>query len=154
MFIFIFQKIVFYNPLPINGIINGPKLCFKLHNPIKVIEFTLWNVLILELKIYCGSDKFYGRSNFGQYDEVKNRAPFITTFGRPPASLIIYSFELFLQCPIHLRIEQVVPHPLSFVVSVLFISIFCSTCIRLVLVQHFLKKECCCIELILSIYVC
>ena len=34
------------------------------------------NVLILELKMYCGPDKFYGRSKFGQYDEVKNRAPF------------------------------------------------------------------------------
>ena len=34
------------------------------------------NVLILELKIYCGPDKFYGRSKFGQYDEVKDRAPF------------------------------------------------------------------------------
>ena len=32
-----------------------------------------------------------------------------TTFGRPPSWLIIYSFELFLQCPIHLRREQVVP---------------------------------------------
>ena len=31
-----------------------------------------------------------------------------TTFGRPPSWLIIYSFELFLQCPIHLRREQVV----------------------------------------------
>ena len=33
------------------------------------------NVLILGLKIYCGPDKFYGRSKFGQYDEVKDRAP-------------------------------------------------------------------------------
>ena len=41
-----------------------------------MIEYTLLNVLILELKIYCGPDKFYGRSKFGQYDEVKNRAPF------------------------------------------------------------------------------
>ena len=40
-----------------------------------MIEYTLLNVLILELKIYCGPDKFYGRSKFGQYDEVKNRAP-------------------------------------------------------------------------------
>ena len=42
---------------------------------LKMIENTLLNVLILELKIYCGPDKFYGRSKFGQYDEVKNRAP-------------------------------------------------------------------------------
>ena len=28
-----------------------------------------------ELKIYCGPDKFYGWSNFGQYHEVNNRAP-------------------------------------------------------------------------------
>ena len=34
------------------------------------------NVLILELKIYCGPDKFCGRSKFGQYDEVKDRAPY------------------------------------------------------------------------------
>ena len=33
------------------------------------------NVLILELKLYCGPDKFYGRSKFGQYDEVNDRAP-------------------------------------------------------------------------------
>ena len=41
-----------------------------------MIEYTLLNVLIIEKKIYCGPDKFYGRSKFGQYDEVKNRAPF------------------------------------------------------------------------------
>ena len=41
-----------------------------------MIEYTLINVLILELKIYCGPDKFYERSKFGQYDEVKDRAPF------------------------------------------------------------------------------
>ena len=40
-----------------------------------MIEYTLLNVLILELKIWCGPDKFYGRSKFGQYDELKNRAP-------------------------------------------------------------------------------
>ena len=40
-----------------------------------MIEYTLMNVLILELKIYCGPDKFYGRSKFGHYDEVKDRAP-------------------------------------------------------------------------------
>ena len=33
------------------------------------------SVLILELKLYCGPDKFYGRSKFGQYDEVNDRAP-------------------------------------------------------------------------------
>ena len=33
-------------------------------------------VLILELKVYCGPDKFYGRSNFGQYDKEKNRDPY------------------------------------------------------------------------------
>ena len=31
-FIFIFQKVVLYDPLPINGIINRPKLCFILQN--------------------------------------------------------------------------------------------------------------------------
>ena len=40
-----------------------------------MIEYTLLNVLILELKIYCGPYKFYGRSKLGQYDEVKDRAP-------------------------------------------------------------------------------
>ena len=40
-----------------------------------MIEYTLLNILISELKIYCGPDKFYGRSKFGQYDEVNNRAP-------------------------------------------------------------------------------
>ena len=40
-----------------------------------VIEYTLLNILISELKIYCGPDKFYGWSKFGQYDEVNNRAP-------------------------------------------------------------------------------
>ena len=43
---------------------------FTLNDRIYPIECTL-----LELKIYCGPDKFYGRSKFGQYDEVKNRAP-------------------------------------------------------------------------------
>ena len=32
---------------------------------------------MLELNIYCGQDKFYGRSKFGQYDKEKNRAPSI-----------------------------------------------------------------------------
>ena len=41
-----------------------------------MIEYTLLNALIKELKIKCGSDIFYGRSKFGQYDEVKNHAPF------------------------------------------------------------------------------
>ena len=40
-----------------------------------MIEYTLLNILISELKIYCGPDKFYGWSKFGQYDEVNNRAP-------------------------------------------------------------------------------
>ena len=42
-----------------------------------MIEYTLLKVLILELKIYCGQDKFYGRSKFGQYDDVKNRDPYM-----------------------------------------------------------------------------
>ena len=42
-----------------------------------MIEYTLLNVLVLELKIYCGPDKFYERSKFGQYDEVKKRAPLL-----------------------------------------------------------------------------
>ena len=64
-----------YDPLPINGIINKQKLCFKLQNSLKVIEYTLLNALMVELEIYCGPDKFYGPSKFGQYDGVKNRAP-------------------------------------------------------------------------------
>ena len=40
------------------------------------MERTLLKVLVLELKIYCGPDKFYERSKFGQNDEVKNRGPF------------------------------------------------------------------------------
>ena len=40
-------------------------------------EYTLLNILISELKIYCGPDEFYGWSKFGQYDEVNNRAPLI-----------------------------------------------------------------------------
>ena len=77
-FIFIFQKVVFYYPLPKNGIINRPKLCFKFQNSLKVIWYTLLNVLILKLNIYCCQDKFYERSKFGQYDEVKNDAPLKT----------------------------------------------------------------------------
>ena len=41
-----------------------------------MIENTLLNVLISEFKIYCGPDKFYGQSKFGQFDVVKNRAPY------------------------------------------------------------------------------
>ena len=40
-----------------------------------MIEYTLLNVLMIELKVYCGPDKFYERSKFGQYDKKKNRAP-------------------------------------------------------------------------------
>ena len=32
---------------------------------------------MLELKVYCGPDKFYERSKFGQYDKEKNRAPLV-----------------------------------------------------------------------------
>ena len=28
-----------------------------------------------ELKVYCGPEKLYGRSKFGQYDKEKNRTP-------------------------------------------------------------------------------
>ena len=42
-----------------------------------MIDYTLLNVLMLELKAYCGQDKFYGRSKFGQYDKEKNRTPFM-----------------------------------------------------------------------------
>ena len=37
------------------------------------MEYTLLNVLILELKVYCGPDKFYWQSKFGQYDKQNNR---------------------------------------------------------------------------------
>ena len=40
-----------------------------------MIEYILFNVLILELKIYRGPNKFYGRSKFGQCDEIKNCVP-------------------------------------------------------------------------------
>ena len=30
---------------------------------------------MLEMKVYYGLNKFYGRSKFGQYDKEKNRAP-------------------------------------------------------------------------------
>ena len=39
------------------------------------MEYTPLNVFMLELKVYCDRDKFYGRSKFGQYDKEKNRAP-------------------------------------------------------------------------------
>ena len=45
-----------------------------------MIEYILLNVLISELKIYCDPDKFYGRSELGQYDEANNRAPLIQHF--------------------------------------------------------------------------
>ena len=45
-----------------------------------MIEYTLLNILISELKIYCGPDRFYGWSKFGQYDEVNDRAPYDTDF--------------------------------------------------------------------------
>ena len=41
-----------------------------------MIENTLLSVPMLELKVYCGQDKFYRRSKFGRYDKEKNRAPF------------------------------------------------------------------------------
>ena len=41
----------------------------------RMIEYTLLNVLILQMNIYCCRDKFYERSKFGQYDEAKNDAP-------------------------------------------------------------------------------
>ena len=42
-------------------------------------RITLLNVLILKLKIYCGPDKFYGPSKFGQYDKEQICAPFISS---------------------------------------------------------------------------
>ena len=55
-----------------------------------MIEYTLLNVLVLELKIYCGPDKFYGRSKFGQYDEVKNRAPFDKVSSGAPDDRLVF----------------------------------------------------------------
>ena len=40
------------------------------------MDYTLLNVLILELKVYCGPDIFYVQSKFGQCDKEKNRATF------------------------------------------------------------------------------
>ena len=40
-----------------------------------MIEYTLLNVLMLELKVYCGSNKFYSQSKLGKYDKENNRAP-------------------------------------------------------------------------------
>ena len=37
------------------------------------------HVHILESKVYCGPDKFYGRSKFGQCDKEKDHAPFISS---------------------------------------------------------------------------
>ena len=51
-----------------NFIINRPKLCFILQNLLSVIEYTLLNVIISELKVLCVIDESYGRSKFGQYD--------------------------------------------------------------------------------------
>ena len=38
-----------------------------------MIEYTLLNVLLLELNVYSGPDKFYGRSKFGQNDKEKEK---------------------------------------------------------------------------------
>ena len=38
-------------------------------------EYTLLNVLMLEMKVSRGPDKLDGRSKFGQYDKEKNRVP-------------------------------------------------------------------------------
>ena len=46
---------------------------FTLSDRIYPIEY---RYILSELKIYCGPDKFYGWSKFGQYDEVNNRAPY------------------------------------------------------------------------------
>ena len=36
-----------------------------------MIEYTLLNVLMIELKVYYGPHKFYGRSMFRQYDKER-----------------------------------------------------------------------------------
>ena len=68
----VFQQIVGIpmgtNCAPLLADFFWPKLCCKLQNSLLEIEYTLLNVLIWEIKIYCGPDKFYGRSKFGQYD--------------------------------------------------------------------------------------
>ena len=71
----LFGKSYFYDHFPINGIINWLKLCFIIHSLLEVIEYTLLNVSILELKVYGGQNKFYEWSMFGQCDKEKNRAP-------------------------------------------------------------------------------
>ena len=76
----------FYDPLPILWHHKQTKLSFLLQSLLKVIEFTILNALILELKtkrrifeylelkVYSDPDKFYCRSQFGQYDR-ENRDP-------------------------------------------------------------------------------
>ena len=48
-------------------------VCCILPKLTELLEYTLMNELISELKVYCGPDKLYGQSNFGQYDKEKNR---------------------------------------------------------------------------------
>ena len=40
-----------------------------------MIEYTILNELIIKLKVYCSSDRFYGQSKFRQYDKENNWAP-------------------------------------------------------------------------------
>ena len=57
------------------------------------MEFTLLNVLMVEMKIKCGPDKFYGRSKFGQYDEVKNRDPLLMYVWPDSEQTLVYHRE-------------------------------------------------------------
>ena len=63
-----------------------------------MIEYTLLNILISELKMYCGPDKFYGWSKFGQYDEVNNRAPYMFMSILFQPICIVFSFPGVLSC--------------------------------------------------------
>ena len=67
-----------------------------------MIEYTLLNVLVLELKIYSGPDKFYERSKFGQYDEVNNRAPLYGML-----SNWLYEKRLLLRCIHHFKSDLI-----------------------------------------------
>ena len=70
---------------------------------LKVIEYTLLNVLILKLNIYCYRDKFYERSKFGQYDEVKNHAPLKDNqFFDGILKTDVFLYSTFFQLDLHL----------------------------------------------------
>ena len=80
VFIFIFQKVVFLWPPSYKWHHKKTKSMFHIKKFTSSDRINPIECVILELKVFCGTDTLYGRSKFWQNDTEKNLAPCFNTW--------------------------------------------------------------------------